>query len=186
MPSLKTHLMLGVFTYPIYLFGYSLVLQRLQLDFVPEIDLITVGYLIFIVGSDLPDIDHKDAPIQHQLKALSVPALASVFYVWFSKYFMNDLAMRMGESLSRIAVFTLSVLIAYLVALAFVALFKHRGFTHTLTFAAIYGGLLYLVTRSVGLPHEKSLYLAISGFTGDMIHLIADYRKKPLKAFRLW
>jgi len=186
VPNLKTHLALGIFTYPVYLFGYSLVSQRIQPDFVPEIDLVTVGYLIFIVGSDLPDIDHKDAPIQHQLKALSVPALALVFYVWLSKYFMNDLAVRMGESFSWIAVFTLSAMIAYLAASVFVALFKHRGFTHTMTFAAIYGGLLYLVARSMELPHEKSLYLALSGFTGDMVHLIADYRKKPLKAFRIW
>ncbi|MDI3517771.1 MAG: inner membrane protein [Thermotogota bacterium] len=186
MPNLKTHLTLGVFTYPVFLSSYTLIASKFQPAFDPTLGVITAGYLAYIVGSDLPDIDHKDAPVQHQLKALSIPPLALVFQIWLAKYFEQSLSASIGQRVARIAIFTVSLFISYLLVSTLLRFLKHRGFTHSITFAAMYGGLLYMLFRLVRLPPENAMYIAISGFTGDLIHLIADNSRSFSKIFKLW
>jgi membrane-bound metal-dependent hydrolase YbcI (DUF457 family) len=61
--------------------------------------------------------------------------------------------------------------------------FSHRGFAHSITFASIYGLLVYLFSTS---KSKNALFLGISAFAGVMSHMIADYKDKPSKIFKLW
>lgn len=75
---------------------------------------------------------------------------------------------------------TLSWLIASAMAFAswfaFTAVMpKHRGIVHSLLFALIYGGVVFLLAHTgIGMSYGESLFVGFAAFSGYTLHLILD------------
>ncbi len=182
MPNLNTHLKFGVITYPLFLFLYLFLyryffggLQLSTLDF-------AIGYILYLVGSDLPDLDSNNAPLRLFVKGISI---SFGIYV-FTPFFIEQLTkFSLGTDVITILAVSISMIISASIINTFLSLqiFSHRGFAHSITFAGIYGLLIYLFTFG---KEINSIFLGFSAFSGVMIHMILDYWKKPLKIFKLY
>ncbi|HQE47731.1 MAG TPA: metal-dependent hydrolase [Fervidobacterium sp.] len=182
MPNLSTHLKLGVFTYPVFVLVYNLITVLLGKEFSPGVIDLSIGYVFFVFGSDLPDLDSNSAPLRAFTKALSLGFAIYIFYSFIYEK-LSTVAAIPAILLMPISIF-LSMLIGIGVVNLFLSLplFSHRGFAHSITFAAIYGLMLYLFSYRMS---KIPLFIGICGFCGVMVHMVADYYKKPLKIFKL-
>ncbi|HRV03311.1 MAG TPA: hydrolase, partial [Mesotoga sp.] len=63
MPDFKTHVTWGLFSYPVYMLVAMLIIEIAKLPIIVDSRIIGTGYLLYILGSDLPDIDSKQALI---------------------------------------------------------------------------------------------------------------------------
>ncbi|MFN6991482.1 MAG: metal-dependent hydrolase [Fervidobacterium sp.] len=191
MPNLTAHLKFGMFSYPIYVFFYLFICNSFQLKFEPNIIDLAMSYLFYIVGSDLPDLDSNNAPLRSFVKAFS---LGFSIYIFTDFIFKNIQNVPLFEKfkysfLYNPFLFSLSISIAMLIGAGLINLFlslpifSHRGFAHSITFAVIYGLLIYLFTSSIS---KNPVFLGTSAFFGVMSHMVADYRTKPSKIFKLY
>ena len=193
MPNLKTHIYIGLFTYPAaYLsIGYG-ISQMPSLNFSPLFDIqtITLGYFVYVIGSDLPDIDSRNAPIHHFLKILA--SILGVFIAlnWSNKWISKEFKDTNIHFLALSAVILLSAFIFYILITLVLKLhiFDHRKFAHSISFAFIYAFLLWL-----GFSNKSSdaIFIAALGFLGVLVHLIADFvqdikKGNKNKALKLW
>ncbi|MCD6448996.1 MAG: hypothetical protein J7L34_00615, partial [Thermotogaceae bacterium] len=69
MPGMRTHLLLGSLFYPVFYLIYFLILK---VDPIDEygINVVVTSYILFVIGSELPDIDADFAPIRYFVHAL--------------------------------------------------------------------------------------------------------------------
>lgn len=184
MPNLIVHLKFGMFSYPIFLLLYSFVCNFFKIDFKPDILCLSMSYLFYIIGSDLPDLDSNNAPLRSFTKALS---LGFSIYI-FTPYIMEKLQGIQQIKIPYILVLPISLSISMLIGAGVINLFlsmpifAHRGFAHSVTFAAIYGLTIYLFSSG----RSDSIFLGISAFAGVMSHMVADYWKKPIKIFKFY
>lgn len=184
MPNLVTHLKFGMISYPLYLLTYSAICTVFKKNFSPNIVDLAMSYLFYIIGSDLPDLDSNNAPLRSFTKALS---LGFSIYV-FTSYIMEKLQGIHQMKIPSILILPIALSISMLIGAALInmflsmPIFSHRGFAHSITFAAIYGLLVYLFSSG----RSDSIFLGVSAFAGVMSHMIADYWKKPAKIFKLY
>ena len=182
MPNLSTHLKLGVFTYPVFVLVYSLIVSAFGKSFAATVIDLSMGYVFYVFGSDLPDLDSNNAPLRTFIKALSLGFAIYIFYSFIYEKFSTITV------IPKILLIPISTSVAMLIGAAVVnlflslSLFSHRGFAHSVTFAAIYGLMLYLFSYQMS---DIPLFIGISGFCGVMVHMTADYYKQPLKIFKL-
>ncbi len=193
MPQLKTHIYFGLFTYPLAYFLIALALVHLgwlNLSVPFDVQTMVLGYFVYVIGSDLPDIDSRSAPIHHFLKILA--SILGVFMIlnWTSV----PISKNFPDFVTQLAILSVVMfaggVVSYLVITAVLSLriFDHRKFAHSISFAALYGALLY-----VGLYKDSnnSLFIAVLGSTGVVLHLIldtiGDFRHgNKSKALKLW
>lgn len=185
MPNLLTHLRFGMVSYPFYLIIYISFLRFFKTNISLSVLDISLSYLFYIVGNDLPDLDSNNAPLRGFTKALS---LGFSIYI-FTNFIMEKLANLPQLKIPEILLLPISVAISMLIGAGLINLFlsmpifSHRGFAHSVTFAGIYGLLIYLFSTG---KSDNAIFLGISAFAGVMSHMIADYRKNPTKIFKLW
>lgn len=186
MPNLVSHLRIGVLTYPIYVFLYNLIFAFLKKSVSLSGFDLALGYLAYILGSDLPDLDSANAPLRNLTKVFLYGFSIYVFYEFLLEKFrsMNTLSSLPDAILSLAALGTSLAIGAGLVNMFLsLPLFYHRGFVHSITFGAIYGFLVYLFLQ----PLVKNvIFVSVSAFFGVFVHLLSDYGKRPWKAFKLW
>lgn len=184
MPNLLTHLKFGMISYPIYLLLYSFIYSIFKENFSPNVVDLAMSYIFYIIGSDLPDLDSNNAPLRGFTKALSLG---------FSIYIFTPYIVEKIQSIQKIdvpCIFTLplALIISMLIGAGLINLFlsmpifSHRGFAHSVTFAGIYGLLVYLFSSG----RSDSMFLGVSAFSGVMSHMIADYWRKPIRIFKLY
>lgn len=184
MPNLVTHLKFGMISYPIYLLIYLFACKFFNVSFSSDMVGLAMSYLFYIIGSDLPDLDSSNAPLRSFTKALS---LGFSIYI-FTPYIMEKLQGIHQIKIPNILILPIALSISMLIGAGLINLFlsmpifSHRGFAHSITFAAIYGLLIYLFSSS----RTDSIFLGTSAFAGVMSHMIADYWKKPIKIFKLY
>ena len=193
MPSLSTHLIIGLIMYPVFSFIYVWISNSiLNSHFFPDPVLFTLGYILFTLGSDLPDVDARSAPIRKFIFSLMTVFMASLLYASLLMYMKNEDIFSLEM---RILIFG-SVTIFSFIFYSFIQklLLKiHRGIMHSSIFAIIYACTIYLVCffipfgkisemimKSFGLKFKAegmnpTIYLALSGYFGVMTHLISDY-----------
>lgn len=191
MPNLAAHLKVGMFTYPVYVLLYAFVCNLLKVKFSPTMVEVAMAYLFYIVGSDLPDLDSTNAPLRNFTKALALGFSIYIFtqFIFDKLRYLPFFENAEKSLLHSPLLFALAISIAMLIGAGLINLFlsmpifSHRGFAHSITFAAIYGVLIYLFTSSIS---NNSLFLGISAFSGVMCHMIADYRTNLSKIFKLY
>jgi inner membrane protein len=126
---------------------------------------------IIIIGvaslsSLVPDIDHDSSKVR---KAADVAVPIGAFAFSIASTCANDFFC-IFPNLMEILILGLAITGLYMIVLTFLRP-KHRGITHTLFSAAIFGLILYLFS---GFP------FALAGFAGYSSHLFGDKHIKVI------
>ncbi|MFW6121508.1 MAG: metal-dependent hydrolase [Petrotogales bacterium] len=182
MPDFRTHISIGLYSYPIYIATFIGITEAFNIDLNISATFIGIGYLLYILGSDIPDIDSHSALIKRTSEVILAAIVSAIFYIsvaypYFQDFlveFSNSKAIGIGVS------FAISVLVGLGVSKT-IDLLSHRGFMHTLLAAICYGLLInaiFLASEGFQITDPEiitnSLYIALSGFVGYLLHLITD------------
>ncbi|MGC9515410.1 metal-dependent hydrolase [Methanocrinis sp.] len=166
------HVLAGIVTYPIAILILSTLDFRLGLPLDLTFMAMSLGYAFYVLGSDLPDLDHPDALIHRVAKPfVSVAVGISAF-------------MNLGPALHLAPDPAVNLALAWSVAAlaAVVAwnLFKvlmpnHRGVVHSSVFAAVYALLAFAIVRfGFDMSAGEALFVASASFLGYNLHLVLD------------
>lgn len=171
MPNYDAHVLSGIVSYPLAVFLAFALRDHLGVPFVLSTTAMLVGYALYVLGADLPDMDHPNALIHRGTKPIVAVATGSAVFVRALGY------VNLGsESLNVTAAWGMAVLAAVIAWYGFTAIMpKHRGIVHSLLFAAMYGVLSYaLVKYGLGMATGGALFVGFAAFCGYTLHLILD------------
>jgi inner membrane protein len=166
------HVLAGIMTYPIAI----LILSALKFYLALPVDVtflgMALGYAFYVLGSDLPDIDHPDALIHRTTKPfVSVAVGISAF---------RNLGLHFNLTPNPVVNLALAWFAAALVAVVAWNLFRalmpnHRGVVHTSVFAAVYALLAVVIVRfGFNMAPGEALFVAFASFLGYNLHLLLD------------
>jgi inner membrane protein len=166
------HVLAGILTYPIAI----LILSSLNFYLALPLDVtflaMALGYAFYVLGSDLPDMDHPEALIHRTTKPfVSVAVGISAF---------RNLGHHLLLTPNPIINLSLAWFVAVLAAVVAWNLFKvlmpnHRGVVHTSVFAAVYALLAFTIVRfGFNMVPGEALFVAFASFLGYNLHLLLD------------
>nr|WP_206204865.1 metal-dependent hydrolase [Thermococcus sp. MV11] len=162
--------MSGVLSYPV-----AVALAGLLADHGAPLELSTmaliIGYAFYVLGSDLPDMDHPNALIHRGTKPIVSVAAGGAVYTNIAG------SIDLGQPWLNTAVeWVVAALAGVMAWFAFTWLMpRHRGIVHSLLFAAIYGGLAFLMVEyGLGMRTGEGLFVGLSAFLGYTLHLLLD------------
>ena len=186
IPGLYVHLNSGIFLYPAYYLAFVSISRVWKVDYIPgSVDLV-ISYLIFILGSDLPDVDHKDAPIRLFVEMFLMPLVFVKVLEIFTRYLFQPFTLFLPDHLSLAILMVLAVAVAFLALKGVMMLTKHRGFFHSLSFAFLYGAIVFFFAYSLlhgNLP--RLVFISTAGTCGVVVHLLLDVRGRIWR-MKLW
>ncbi len=171
MPNYDIHVLSGIATYPIAVLIGELLRVYLHLPIELTPTALMIGYALYVLGSDLPDMDHPDSVIHRGTKPIVSVAAGSTAFLWAKDHvkvnpgWLNPVgAWVVGAIAGLVAWFVFSWLMP-----------RHRGIVHSLLFAGIYGLLAFLLA-SVGLKMSigEGIFVGLSAFLGYSLHLLLD------------
>lgn len=171
MPNYDAHVLSGVVTYPLAVLAAFLLKIHLGVPFELTNTAMLLGYALYILGADLPDLDHPDSLIHRGTKPIVSVIVGGATYMNAVKY------IDLGDSWKTVsAAWAVGVLGALAGWIGFTALMpRHRGVVHSLLFAAIYGFLAFLAGGyGLGMGFGESLFLGFAAFSGYTLHLLLD------------
>ncbi len=169
MPGIRVHLLLGSLLYPVFYISYFL-LSKIDPITTFGVDVVILSYILFVLGSDLPDIDADFAPIRYFTHAI-IPAF--FVYCFYKSDLIKNFFKKFGTLYGPFLV-TSSVLFGLLTGY-FLKLLKHRGFLHTVRFAVLYGATIFLAAIfGMNMKKNAAIFLSLSSFFGVVVHLILD------------
>ncbi|WP_048058287.1 metal-dependent hydrolase [Pyrococcus yayanosii] len=165
----EEHVLAGIITYPIAVFLATFLSSYIPLEL--SVRALIFGYAFYVLGSDLPDIDHPDSLIHRGSKPLISVAAGSLVFLRVSGLF--DLE---EPWLDIVVSWGISALVALASWYAFTAFMpRHRGVVHSLFFATFYAGVAFLmVSHGFGMSMEEGLFIAFVSFLGYALHLLLD------------
>ncbi|MDK2944472.1 MAG: hypothetical protein PWQ24_1187 [Mesotoga sp.] len=181
MADFKTHIYWGIASYPIFTLLSLSAIELLPVQQLQDSSLIGSGYLLYVLGSDLPDIDSKSALIKRIIEILIASFVASALYISIISPRVQPFLLSRLPSLPVAVTLSFSLaIISGLVVSKLTNLLSHRGFFHT-----VWGSLLYgLVIESVvifklesfggSMNHTETIFLGIAGSSGYCLHLLLD------------
>ncbi|WP_457742892.1 metal-dependent hydrolase [Thermococcus sp.] len=177
MPNYDAHVLSGIVTYPVVvLIGELLrVYTKLPLKLTPTA--LILGYAFYVLGSDLPDIDHPDALIHRGTKPIVSVAVGSAVSLW-----AVDFVELNPQWLNTVVAWLIGALAGLLSWYLFTWLMpKHRGIVHSLLFAGIYGLLAFLLVEyGLKMSTGEGIFVGLSAFLGYTLHLLLDRSVKPV------
>ncbi|AJC71574.1 MAG: metal-dependent hydrolase [Thermococcus sp.] len=171
MPNYDTHVLSGVATYPIAVLLGELMKTYLNLPLKLTPIALVLGYAFYVLGSDLPDMDHPNALIHRGSKPIVSVAAGSAIFLWAS-----DKVSLSPEWLSPVVAWVVGAVAGLAGWYLFTVLMpKHRGVVHSLLFATVYGLLAFiLVGYGLTLSPDEGLYVGLAAFLGYTLHLLLD------------
>lgn len=166
------HVLVGILTYPFAILIASLLKSYLNLPFELTFASMALGYGFYVLGSDLPDMDHPDALIHRGSKPIVSVGIGSFVFLRvrdlsnFTDYWWANLTIA----------WLISAAVAFGAWYGFSAVVpRHRGIIHTLTFALIYALISFLgVKYGLSLKFGEALFISLAAFSGYTLHLISD------------
>ena len=172
------HVLGGILTYPMAVLVLSLLKFYGNLPIEMSFIAMALGYAFYVLGSDLPDLDHPEALIHRGSKPIVAVAVgSSIFlkarqYVNITPYEWANLTIAWG----------IGAIAAFASWYAYTALMpKHRGVVHSLVFAFIYAVSVFVALRyGLGFKFGEALFVGIASFLGYTLHLILDRHIKLL------
>ncbi|WP_297535817.1 metal-dependent hydrolase [Thermococcus sp.] len=171
MPNYETHVLSGIVTYPVaVLLGELLKLHfRIPIELTPTA--LILGYALYVLGSDLPDIDHPDALIHRGTKPIVSVAVGSAVFLWAKSHVGINPAW-----INPVISWVIGALAGLVAWFAFTPLMpKHRGIVHSLLFAGIYGLLAFLLVEyGLKMSSGEGAFVGLSAFLGYTLHLLLD------------
>jgi inner membrane protein len=166
------HVLAGILTYPIAILILSFLCFHLGLPIDMTFLAMSLGYAFYVLGSDLPDMDHPEALIHRVIKPfVSVAVGISAF---------RNLGLALHLTSDPIINLVLAWTVAALVAVVAWNLFKmlmpnHRGIVHSSVFAAVYALLAFAIVRfGFTMTPGEALFIAFASFLGYNLHLLLD------------
>ncbi|MBP7199468.1 MAG: hydrolase [Thermotogaceae bacterium] len=193
MPDFKTHVTWGLFSYPVYMLVAMLIIEIAKLPIIVDSRIIGTGYLLYILGSDLPDIDSKQALIKRTLEVMIAGVVSSIIYSSLISPKIQPILLSWIYSLPVAVTISFSMaIICGIVTSKILDLLSHRGFFHTIWAGLLYGAIVLalLLPRSGASAGNFSYteigFLSLAGTTGYFLHLLLDRvetsRKKRKRA----
>lgn len=169
------HVLSGILTYPLAVILASFLKYYANIPFELTALSMILGYGVYVLGSDLPDLDHPEALIHRGVKPVVAVMVGSAVFV-------------KGGNLLSIGNNVVDPVFGWLIAglfafgswYAFSALMpKHRGVVHSLTFALLYGVLVFATFEyGLGFKFGEALFIGFAAFLGYTLHLIVDREVK--------
>ncbi|MEM3454961.1 MAG: metal-dependent hydrolase [Candidatus Micrarchaeia archaeon] len=129
-----------------------------------------------VLGSLIPDIDHKRSKVRGIFRWLVLIILLSIIYLSISSYFgINpDLSALLNAGLAMVlTVFAISVFIASIITSFIESLIpRHRGPVHRIFASLMYSFLVFASATFFGFG--EAALIALWGFIGYMSHIFMD------------
>lgn len=181
MPDFRTHVYWGIAIYPVFIVLSMTAIEILHVCPLQDSRSIGYGYLLFVLGSDVPDIDSKSALIKRIFEVLIAGLFACVFYSSVISPEIQPFVLSWLNSMSLAVAISFSLAIALgMVVSKVINLLSHRGFFHS-----VWGGFLYglIIVTTVLLRSEllggemnytEVLFLGVAGSVGYYLHLVLD------------
>jgi inner membrane protein len=171
MPNYDVHVLSGIITYPLAVLAAFLLKGHAGIPFEMSRTAMIVGYGLYVLGADLPDMDHPNALIHRGTKPIVAVLVGSAVYMWAAgKIHLSQLWM------SQTAAWGVATVGAIVGWYGFTAVMPHhRGVVHSLLFATIYGFLAFLLgPYGLHMSTGEGLFLGFAAFSGYTLHLILD------------
>ncbi len=171
MPNYDVHVLSGIISYPAAV-AVAGVLSAAGVPFRLTSIALILGYAFYVLGSDLPDMDHPNALIHRGTKPLVAVAVGSAVFIRSYPYISVSSRSWVNLTISWLIAATAASASWY----AFTAVMpKHRGIVHSLLFALIYGGTVFaLVHFGIGISYGEALMVGFAALSGYTLHLILD------------
>ncbi|QTA37333.1 metal-dependent hydrolase [Thermosipho ferrireducens] len=172
MPNFHTHIRFGIFSYPIILVIYEFVIRIGRFDS-PSSQVIAIGFLIYILSSDMPDIDHNHSFLHKFIKLLLMGTAAYLEFV--NSFFINIFKI----SHLYVSYFSIRFFISFTFALCVGALYeivtpRHRGPLHTVLAGLIYGTIVATGYWWSYKNIPDTVFIGTVSITGYISHLVLD------------
>ena len=170
MPNYDVHMLSGIVSYPIAvaIAGY---LSTVGVPFKLTTMALLIGYALYVLGADLPDMDHPNALIHRGTKPIvSVLAGGAAYINIIGRVNVGT------EWLNITTAWGISVVVAVIAWYSFTWMMpRHRGIVHSLLFALIYGALSYLLVEyGLGMNTDEGFFVGFTAFSGYTLHLLLD------------
>ncbi|AMQ18638.1 metal-dependent hydrolase [Thermococcus peptonophilus] len=171
MPNYDAHVLSGIVTYPAAVLVGFLLKLYLKVPLELTSTAMMLGYAFYVLGSDLPDLDHPDALIHRGAKPIVSVAVGSAAFLW-----ANGWVNLSPEWVSVVVAWAIGAVGALVGWYAFTWLMPHhRGIVHSLLFATVYGLLVFLLVEyGLKMSTGEALYTGLSAFLGYTLHLLLD------------
>ncbi|SHE63273.1 LexA-binding, inner membrane-associated putative hydrolase [Marinitoga hydrogenitolerans DSM 16785] len=178
MPNFKTHVITGILFYPTYFLLYSFILDIANKAFYPDESIILISFFLFVLGSDLPDVDHKFSLINKIFRILLVGiGIYIVFKIrrYFDFFSFFPFRLYIIKTLYII----IGIILGSLIGILFNYITKHRGKWHSPITGIIIGIIMYILkTNSYYIIDYNALFLSLSLTIGFFVHLFLDFHFK--------
>lgn len=169
------HVLSGILTYPLAVLLASFLKYYANIPFELTALSMILGYGVYVLGSDLPDLDHPEALIHRGVKPVVAVMVGSAVFV------KGGNLLSIGNNVvDPVFGWFVAGLFAFGSWYAFSALMpKHRGIVHSLTFALLYGVLVFATFEyGLGFKFGEALFIGFAAFLGYTLHLIVDREVK--------
>lgn len=176
MPNYDAHVLSGIVSYPLAV-AVAGFLASHGVPFELTTMALVIGYGLYVLGADLPDMDHPNALIHRGTKPIVSVLAGGATYI--------NIAGRVNvgsEWLNTAAEWGIAVAVAVIAWFAFTWMMpKHRGIVHSLLFAFIYGALAFLLVEyGLDMNTGEGLYVGFAAFSGYTLHLLLDREISPV------
>lgn len=178
MPNFWTHIKSGFFAFPILVLGWQFLfplLNDIGFNVVNGSQVYLVGFAFFVLGTDLPDIDHKDSLINKFTRIFLMGLMTGITFLILNKSGFVGKILTGEFSKFRTSIFWfVSVLIGLVSGEVFLKVKpSHRGLTHSLVsgflYSVIVGFFVYILSFIEGL-----FFPIIAAFSGYLLHMGLD------------
>lgn len=181
MPNFKVHVVSGIFVFPLTIPLLNLIRNGFQLAEISERILI-LSFIFFTLGSDAPDLDHKNA-YMHRVAKVIIWMIAAVYLYYLLKERIPLWFPHLKWLQNEIIIFYLAIITGLLVSAFLSAITPpHRGPFHSfvapIVFGLIVGILFYWLDIKNVRPQvaiSNAIYIGISASLGYTLHLAMDY-----------
>ncbi len=173
------HVLAGILTYPAAVFILAVLDVHLGFPIETTFMAMALGYVFYVIGSDLPDMDHPEALIHRVIKPFVAVAVGISAF--------KNLGLALAFTPYPILNLALAWFFAALAAVVGWNLFRllmpdHRGVVHSTVFAAVYALLAFAIVRfGFEAAPGEALFIALASFLGYCLHLLLDQGSDFLK-----
>lgn len=171
MPNYDAHVLSGIVTYPLAVAIGELLKVYLKLPLELTSMALVIGYAFYVLGSDLPDMDHPNALIHRGTKPIVSVSVGSAIFLWVEKLINLN-----PTWLNPVVAWIAGALGGLISWYAFTAVMpRHRGIVHSFLFAGVYGLLAFLlVNYGFKMSTGEGSFVGLSAFLGYTLHLLLD------------
>jgi len=178
MPNFRTHVIAGILLYPIYFLSYSFTMDILNIEFYPSESIILISFFFFVLGADLPDVDHNFSIINKIFRILLVGL--GIFMMFKIRRYYDFLSfLQLKSYILDTLYIALGVFSGGIIGTLFNTMTKHRGKWHSIFTGIILGVITYfLQTNNYNSFDIKALFLGMALTIGFFVHLFLDHHFK--------